>query len=302
MAGSLDDRLPPGGGRAARVTLLSSMASDDFESALDLHVRWGVKDVDLKDAIFGKALLDLTDDDAHRAKELVEERGLSVYCLSSVLFASPVESGKARLGEDLARLSRLLELAEVLQPTLVRFLAPSLDARDDVLDSTPYLQRKHPWLFSGFREAVDRVSASGFRAAIENESVRSIFRTGDDVRAFFDLLDRPRDAVFIWDVSNMWQMGTFPTVELSDQLRPVVGYLHLKGGQHDGGSRALRWASALEDASWPVAEIARRSVAAGGCEVICLNPPHGERRPGYDYARLLERDLEFVRRAVTAVA
>lgn len=73
-----------GGAAPVRLTMLSSMADPDFEKALDRHVRWRIRDLDLKDRILGQGLLDLTAREAERAAELIRARGLSVYCLSTL--------------------------------------------------------------------------------------------------------------------------------------------------------------------------------------------------------------------------
>ena len=99
----------------------------------------------------------------------------------------------------------------------------------------------------------------------------------------------------------MWQMGTFPTPEVYRRLRPLLAYYHLKGGQSEPGSDALRWKSSLEDASWPVREITRQVVADGVSPVICLNGSHGARKPGYSYDEVLERDLAFATEIASGV-
>ena len=39
------------------ITILNSMAGSTFELALDQHVSWGIKYLDLKDAIWGKSIV-----------------------------------------------------------------------------------------------------------------------------------------------------------------------------------------------------------------------------------------------------
>ena len=68
------------------LTVLNTMASNDFVRALDLHVEWGLTFLYLKDLVFGKGIVDLTDAEAIRARELIDARGLSIYCFSTQLF------------------------------------------------------------------------------------------------------------------------------------------------------------------------------------------------------------------------
>ena len=57
---------------------------------------------DLKDAIFGKSVVDLTDEEACRAAELIGERRLSVYCLLLELetLCKPYRPGSRLLGRS----------------------------------------------------------------------------------------------------------------------------------------------------------------------------------------------------------
>jgi hypothetical protein len=77
-------------------------------------------------------------------------------------------------------------------------------------------------------------------------------------------------------------MGTFPTMEVYRQLAPLIGYYHSKGGLVDETGIKLKFKSCLADASWSVAEMTRALISDGRCEAICLNPSHGEDKPGYD--------------------
>jgi hypothetical protein len=286
---------------AAQLTILNSMASPDFDEALNLHVDWGIDILDLKDGILGRGVADLSDGEAGRAAEMAAARGLSVYCMSTGLFFDAVEKGEGHFRErHLGRVDRITEIARILKPKVVRLLAARSERREEIGDGIDYVLTEQPWLFGLYAEAVDRIADAGFTATVENEVHGCLLTAPSEVRRFFDLLDRPGKVMLTWDVQNMWQMGTFPTLEAYEELRPFIGYLHLKGGQCDEGDPAqtLRWQSGLADASWPVVELTQAAVDDGICKAVCLNPSHGERRPGYDYDGIVPRDLEFVRGAV----
>lgn len=288
-----------------RLTVLNRMAGEHFEAALDQHVAWGLDDLDLKDCVFGKVVADLTDAEVRQADELISARGLSVYCLSTSLFHCRLDEGSAPFQRDLAVLDRVIDIANVLKPTLIRLLAPSLGGRRaSVANSVEYLRTDHPWLFPILVDAVDRISRAGFKATFENEWQGCCLGSPEEVIDFFATLRRPGAVTYTWDVQNMWQMGHFPTVELYRQLQPVVGYVHLKGGSHDAGSSSLRWRTSLEHASWPVLEITECVVTEGGCPVICINPSHGADRTPPNHGRPEDatgNDIEFLRREVPAL-
>jgi hypothetical protein len=278
------------------------MAGQDFALALDQHLAWGLSVLDLKDAIWGKSLIDLTDEEALRAADEISRRDLAVYCLSSVLFDPEVELGESEFRRNhLARVDRLAALSRILKPQVVRLLAAQTRRRADLRDTIPYLRESHPWLIPLYGEAVDRLHAAGFHVTIENEAGNCIFGSPEEIVAFFEELRRPGRVSFTWDVQNLWEVGAFPSLEVYRRLRGVIGGYHVKGGRHDGSGTRMRWRSSLEDASWPVVEITRQVVADGVCPVICLNPSHGAPKDGYDYADITKRDLDFLRREIPGV-
>ena len=277
------------------------MAGRDFTESLDTHLAWGLRALDLKDCIFGKSLADLTDDEAAQAAGMIGARGLEVFCLSSCLFHRTVERGEAEFQrEELGKVDRLLQIARILKPRLIRLLAPKTDLRANLTDCIPYLKSECPWLIPMFQEAADRIHAGGFQTTLENE-VNCILSNPNEVLDFFAAINRPGKLDFTWDVQNFWQCGTFPDVAVYEQLKPLIGYYHVKGGRHDGTSRKLCWRSALDEASWPVLEITRRVIADGISPVICLNPSHGAQPPDCVNGDFTKRDLDFLRREIAEI-
>ena len=96
-------------------------------------------------------------------------------------------------------------------------------------------------------------------------------------------------------------MGTFPSLEVYERLKPLIGYYHLKGGRAEVEGGDLVWASSLEDASWPVLDITAAVIRDGVSPVICLNPSHGQRPEGYDAAAVWQQDLALLREAFPEV-
>ena len=286
-----------------KLTLLNNMAAAAFEDALDRHVAWGLEVLDLKAGIFGRGIVDLTDEEAERAADLIRARNLSVYCFSTELFSRDIELGEREFRENhLGKIDRTIEIAEYLRPKVIRLLSARTSRRAEIEDSIPYIRAEHPWLIPLYAEAVDRLHRAGYKATIENEVPQNIFSTPGEILDFFEALGRPGRVSFTWDVQNLWQMGTYPTVEVYDKLKGIIGYYHLKGGQHDSEGTDLCWKSSLEDASWPVVEITAHVVADGVSPVICLNSSHGKQKDGYDYSDITERDLDFIRSAIPEIA
>ncbi len=288
--------------KKVRLTMLNSMGGAEFPEALDRMVSWGIDVLDLKDAIFGKAILDLNDEQLIGARDLIAERDLAVHCLSTVLFHDEIEKGREAFEADhLSRVQRAIEAARVLSARFIRLLSAKIQARGRVSDSTEYILQEYPWVMELYGEAVDRIAEGGFEPTIENETHGCIWSNPAEITSFFAALGRSDSVSFTWDVQNLWQGGTFPTAGVYEALRGVIGYYHVKGGQCEPPDDALRWRSSLGDASWPVADITGRVVADGVSDVICLNPSHGKPKDGYDYTDVVERDLNFLRSEVPGI-
>ena len=295
----------------AEITILNSMAGNEFEIALDQHVSWGIKYLDLKDNIFGKSIVRLTIEEAKHAAGLIHKRNLSVYCFSTVLFGGDIELGEDRFRKDyLQKIDHVIKIANILQPQTIRLLASATSKRGEIENSVEYLHTNHPWLIPLYIEVIDYLHKAycpkftndlGFKVTIENEVGNCIFSTTEEIIDFFEALDRQERVSLTWDVQNLWQMGTYPTMDVYNKLKGLIGYYHLKGGQQSDDGIELCWRSSLEDASWPVVEITRQVVKDHVSQVICLNGSHGKAKTGYDYNNMTKRDLDFIRRAIPEI-
>jgi hypothetical protein len=97
----------------------------------------------------------------------------------------------------------------------------------------------------------------------------------------------------------MWETGSFPSLTIYEQLKPIIAYVHFKGGRCESPQGPLKWRSSLADASWPVAEIATQVIIDGVSPVICINPSHGgcQDETAGDHT---EDDIDFLRSIIQA--
>jgi hypothetical protein len=280
---------------SVQLTVLNSMAGSDVDAQLDQHVDWGLKLLDLKDRLFDKGITDLAETEAEQLAARLEPRGLRVHTFSTNLYNHPIEGGRDAFDADGAeRLEHVLRLARILQPRWIRLIAARTRRRADLLDAAAYVDAAQPWLWDAYRRAIDRVAEAGFATLIENEVGGSLFSRPVEILAAFDAIDRPADAVRLtWDVQNLWQMGTWPSRAVYRTLRPLIGMVHLKGGQSERPGGPLRWAAYLDDAAWPIEPILREVIADGASPVLCINPSHGEKSDRYQWD--YHREIEFLR-------
>ncbi|MDQ3815236.1 MAG: xylose isomerase [Armatimonadota bacterium] len=286
-----------------QLTLLSSILGGDFPLALERQRALGLRFLDLKDGIWGKTVEQLNEGEAARAAALIGEFGLQVHCFSTSIGHTNLEAStdeaafRARYD---AALDNALRAAEIMRPQVLRLLAPRLASANGEI-AMARLLREFPWLIGVYRDWIDRITAAGFGVLIENEVRGCLLASVEDVVAFFAALDRPATARYTWDVQNLWQNGTFPTLEVYRRLRPLMGALHLKGGRADARG-ALKWAAPHDEASWPVLDIVRAVVADGVAPFICLNPSHGEKPAGWNGWDVAQREVAWLRRAIKEIA
>jgi len=282
--------------------MLNSMAGPDFPVALDRHVALGLRLVDLKDGLWGQRVENLSDEQTVRAAALLAERRLEVHCLSTTLGWADANLGEKawRAGQEKV-LERVLRVAAILRPRYVRVLAVRIGtAEKPVRWSYGQTVAAHPWLPTAYAELVRRIQAAGFAACVENEAKHCALAAPEDVIAFFAAL-RPLvsggTCDYVWDVQNMWQMGSYPSLAGYQTLRPWLRLLHLKGGRADARG-VLSEACGLRAASWPVLPILEEVRRDGAVSVICLNPSHGKRGPDYDIWRVVQDDIAFLRESL----
>lgn len=266
---------------SVKLTILHGMAAKDFEESLDRHLEWNLKVLDLKNNIYGRAVEELQPAEAERAARAIEQRGLVVNTLSTAIFYADIEDGEATFRQQFSEdIARILDTAAILNTHYVRLLSASSSKRAQFQNCASYIQQQHPWVFSVYQEAIDRIHDAGFHVVIENEVRSSIFSHPQEILDFFAALDRPA-ARFTWDITNLWEEGTYPSLEAYEQLKDLIGLVHVKGGQSEYPGGPLRWASRLSSASWPVLDIVRAVVRDGVSPVICVNPSHGEKNANY---------------------
>lgn len=289
---------------SAQLTLLNSMASQDFEESLQVHREWNLEWMDIRDGVYDHWVKDLPVEVARRAKERIDEARLQVYCLSTSIFFANIEKGEAFFRQEhLSKVDHVIELSKVLKPTVTRLVAAQLPSREDGQSSMELIRSDYPWVIDVYREAIDRITDAGLDVTIENEAFRCFLSRVEDFHEFFQALDRQGKVGLTWDVQNHWATGLFPSMEVYEELRPLIHYYHVKGGQDDRTpERRLKWNVALEDAEWPVQEITQAVVNDGVSPVICLNPAqHGEQKPDYDYSNIVKRDLDYLRANIVGV-
>lgn len=276
------------------VTATNSIFGTDVFAQIDQQHALGIRVLDLKDRIFGKAVIDLTPEEAGAVARRAAELDMGVHCMSTVLFDDDAAQGEQHfLERHVTRIDEALRVADVLRPTWIRVMTAQLGGRRDGQSLAEHLASQ-PWLIEAYRTVIARVHAAGFATIVENEIEDGILRDPEDVDAFFASVGDAGEVGFTWDVQNMWETGTFPSLGAYERLRPHLRYVHVKGGRMEPGDPTL-WKARLRDASWPVADILEAVAADGSSPVVCINPCHGIVPPeGYDELASAIDDITYV--------
>jgi len=275
------------------LTLLNSMAGDDIAGAIARQQAWGIRCLDLKDRLFGRSITALDLEQGRALATLIDAAEMRVHTASTGIGSGVVEQGEAAFRATFdQQIERMCALVPILRPAQVRLLAVQTALRATLCDAITYLHRDHAWIFAWYREAVDRLAATGTAVVIENEVGDCCISRPQEALDLLAAIARPHLRL-IWDIVNLWQLGTYPSVAVYHQLKPVIGMVHLKGGRSEIPGGRLRWRSSLADASWPVRAIVAEILTDRITPVLCLNPPHGEAHP--DFAVDYGADLAFLR-------
>lgn len=279
------------------ITATSSIFGDLAESIREQR-RLGIDVLDLKDKVLGKEVVDLDDAELEQAASMIGEAGMSLYCLSTVLFHPDIAAGEGVFAQQVEQVGRAIEVARRLRPRCIRLLAASSAARQPGETLDEHLATAAPWLVDAYREAIARIHAAGFVTVIENEVGASLLRDPADVPALLTRLQGAGEVGLIWDVQNMWRTsGELPSRATYHAVRPYLRYVHVKGGRLDSSGAMTR--STLAETSWPVAEILHAVLADGTSEAICVNPCKGAPPAGgYDVVEGARSDLRTVQRLV----
>ncbi|TVR52481.1 MAG: sugar phosphate isomerase/epimerase [Puniceicoccaceae bacterium] len=279
-----------------RLTLLNTMADREIAAAVLRCREWGLHWIDLKDGIWGEAILDLADADCARLAELLDRHEVGAYCLSSPLLGDPLEKGRAAFEQSVsAGVERALTVARRLRPRFIRLLAARARDCADGRPGRDVWRTQAPWLPGVYAEAARRIREAGFEATLENETRGCVLASVEDVEALFTELGETVPLSLTWDIQNLWQCGVFPSLDVYRRLQPRLAYVHLKGGRAVTPGGPLKWRSPLEQASWPVQAIVEAVIRDGVSPVLCLNPSHGEAPPEGDPPDGVARDLAFLR-------
>ncbi|MEJ7653931.1 MAG: sugar phosphate isomerase/epimerase [Chloroflexia bacterium] len=200
--------------------------ADEIDPDLDLQLETlaeeSIQHLDLRGA-WGKNVLDLTDEDLARVNEKLSAADVKVACIGSPIGKIGVED---EFAPHLERFKRAMHAADSLGAPYIRIFSFFIPEGEDPADHRG--------------EVMDRMGAllkeaEGSEVALLHENEKHIY--GDVPSRCLDLhqqFDTPQFRA-AWDPANYVQCGVRPYTEGFDDLRPYIGYIHVKDSKLDTG-------------------------------------------------------------------
>jgi len=245
-----------------RPCVFTDEISQDLEHALDVAEEFGVRTVELR-GVWGKGIVEQTDDQIERARDILAARGLSVACIASGFFKCDLPGFGTREGKDLAAaeatveqhigmLRRAAKLCQMFDAPVVRGFAfwrparePAGLARDASGQTNRHLRDKdmpvEVWqrMLACFTEPAKIVEAAGVILALENEHDCGVAR-GDEAARFVEDLGSRAFGV-TWDPGNAFFAGEMPYPEGYERVRRHVAHVHVKDAVVDRETGKAQW-------------------------------------------------------------
>jgi len=191
----------------------------------DLQIRY----LELR-GVWGKNVLELSDAEAQRVRELADQYGIGISAIGSPIGKSPIEEP---IATPLANLERLIAIGKIVGTTKVRvfsFYPPAgvIDENNEQALIATAVER-----LAALTNVAD---AAGATLLLENE--KGI--VGDTVARTEALLAGVNHPAlrFAWDPANFVQVGEAAVTTTGwPPLSPYIGYVHIKDALMDGSVR-----------------------------------------------------------------
>jgi len=195
-------------------------------------------------------VLDLSDAQVARVKQALDAQNIRVAAIASPIGKVPIETS---LEEQLRRLDRAIELAQVFQTPYIRvfsFYPPGHGKAQDAINrpSTPDQAAWRDAVLARLRALTGRAGAADITLLHENDGGTY----GESIKGCVDILKNVADSHLqaVLDPANYIQCHQTPYPDAYEQVRPWLGYVHVKDALADGkvvaaGEGVARWPELL---------------------------------------------------------
>jgi sugar phosphate isomerase/epimerase len=234
------------------IAAITDEYTPDLERALDAMKAIGMTGAELR-VLWGRNIMDLSDGEIRRAKDLCDARGMAIVSIASPLlkcvlpgapevdtrFQQDVFASKHTY-EDQPRLAeRAFEIAGIAGARIIRVFSFWRTVQpEQCLDG----------VVKALEELAAKAAAHNLIIGLENEHACNI-STGADTARVLDAVGNP-NLMVVWDPANAYVAGENPFPEGYRKLPPSrIAHVHLKDCSLDGhnpvwgplGTRDIDW-------------------------------------------------------------
>jgi sugar phosphate isomerase/epimerase len=191
----------------------------DLQAQLDTLESLDLKYLEFR-GVWGKNVLDLTDDELGKVKQALRQRGIGVSAIGSPIGKAPIDVDFAEYKE---RVQRAIDVANEMQAPYIRMFSFYIDDLDSDRDRVmEYMQTM-----------IDMAAAGGVVMLHENE--KDIY--GELPERCLDLHETVTGDSFgaVFDPANFVQAGVEPFDRAYPLLKPYIKYYHIKDAIMDSG-------------------------------------------------------------------
>lgn len=262
----------------------------DLEPQLALLNQLQIPGLELRSA-WGTNVLEMTDEQARKARELCDAAGITVCCLGSPVGKSELS---APIEEELRNVERLIEVGGILGTTNIRIFS---FYPDDISTNAHYDQYVDE-VIDRLGRLTEKAASAGFTLLHENH-MEIVGDTPERCAKLMAGVNHP-NLRFIWDSGNFVQVGIANVVDTYwELLRPYVGYVHIKDATLPDGT-----AVPAGEGDGQIPELLARLKADGYSGVLALEPhlKMASRNTGFSDADGMALATEALRKIMADVA
>lgn len=192
----------------ARLGIISDEVSEDFARSCELIRGWGLAQVELR-ILWGKNVLQLSDEELERSKRIVDEHGLQVTAIASPVFKAPLDGqprsvkadfalpGSESFEAQLELLERACDLCDFFGTRLIRVFT---------FWKEPWSEELLETISSKLLQAASLAQARDVVLAVENEPVCSV-GTGQELGKLCRILQREAPESVRSHIGVLWDPG-----------------------------------------------------------------------------------------------
>ncbi len=226
-----------------QIAVITDEIDADLGHALDVMAEYGVRGAELRQ-LWDKNITDAPKEYWERAKQLLDERGMTVVGIASPFYkcslpgaepdgpGGPLHSASARgLGDQIALLERCIEAADFFGTTLIRTFS--------FWKNGPLSPEQEEMIVDAYAEPAAMAARAGVVLGIENEHACCLGTGAQTARVLEEIGSNAVRA--IWDPGNALMAGELPYPDGYAAIKDFIAHVHIKDAAVPPGGLAPEW-------------------------------------------------------------